>query len=325
MKRTNQNAAAAQAPKLELSIDADTINELRDLIEQRKKLDDAANNAPQEIASAEAELANLRRDLAAREADVVFVDDSKLPTLQKEIAKLSDAIDTKDLAVRRLKARLEALEARAPDLDNKIDLAIGYVRVDANMAAQDLQVALAESLRSKVAEARKIYAQVRALQRLVPMVRTSDFLISAYVPDLESCMRVNTGTGHYDAAPNLLAITDTDTESAESEITEVMKPIADALMIGRQHRPYVPLSKRPQPYVFRGSNHGPARGLGGSIGQGEPPIPVEQPEPTFKGYHYSEPYQVKSDMSGRRTREAAAATEMDMGRAIMQAAESRDH
>lgn len=323
MKRTNQNAAATEALKFELSIDADTINELRDLIEQRKKLDDAANDAPQEIASAEAELANLHREIAAREADVVFIDDSKLPALQKEIAKLSGAIDTKDLAVRRLKARLEALEARAPDLDNKIDLAIGYVRVEANMAAQNLQIALAEALRSKVDEVQMIYAQVRALQRLVPMNRTSDFLISAYVPDLESCMRVNTGTGHYDAAPNLLAITNTDTESAESEIAETMKPITDALIAARSHRPYVPLAKRPQPYVFRGSNQGPVRGLGGSIGPGEPPLPIEQPESTFKGYRTNEPYEIKGDMSGRRTREATG-VEMNMAAALAAAQQSAE-
>jgi hypothetical protein len=324
MKRTDQNASSATVAKFELSIDADTVNELRDLIEQRKKLDEATNNAPGEIAAAEADLASLHRELAVREADVVFIDDSKLPALQKEIAKLSGAIDSKDITVRRLRARLESLEARAPDLDNKIDLAIGYMRLEANMGAQNLQAALAENLRSKVAEVRMIYAQVRALDRLVPMHRTRDFLISAHMPDLDSCMVINSGSERYDTAPNLLAITDAETVSAEAEIVEAMKPISDALKLASSHRPYVPLAKRPQPYVFRGSNQGPARGLGGLIGPGEPPVPVEQPESKFQGYRINEPYEIKSDMSGRRTREAAAAAELDMGRAIMQASESAD-
>ncbi|KVF38047.1 hypothetical protein [Burkholderia vietnamiensis] len=323
MKRTNQNAASVPVPKFDLSIDAKTLSELRELLDQRTKLDDAMSSGPADIVAAEVELAGLRQQFAALEADVVLVDDAKLPSLQKEIAKLADMIDEKDLSIRRMKVRLDALEARAPELDNKIDLAIGYVRVEANMAAQNLQVELAETLRSRVAEVRMIYAQVRALDRLVPMNRTRDFLISAHMPDLESCMVINSGAERYDMAPNLLAITDADTVSAEAEIVKAMKSISDALKLAHSHRPYVPLAKRPQPYVFRGSNQGPARGLGGSIGPGEPPVPVEQPESKFKGYRTDEPYEIKSDMSGRRTREAAA-TEMNMGRAIIQAAESAD-
>ncbi|MCC8396321.1 hypothetical protein LJ656_27400 [Paraburkholderia sp. MMS20-SJTR3] len=253
MKRNNQNEAVAQAPKLTLAIDAETLNEMHGLLDQRKKLDDVMNSAPAEIAAAEAELANLRCQLGALEADVVLIDDAKLPALQKEIAKLADTIDTKDLTLRRLKARVEALEARAPELDSKIEIAIGYVRVEANMAAQDIQVALAEELRNKVAEVRYIYAKLRALQGFVPHTRTSDFLISAYVPDLESCMRINTSTGHYDAAPNLLASADADTAEAEAEVAEALKPITAALLVARKHKPYVPLAKRPQLYVNRGT------------------------------------------------------------------------
>lgn len=325
MKRTNQNAIAAAAPKSSASFeDAEAIRELNDLIEQRRKLDEATNAAPEQIAAAEQELASLRNYMASKEADVVFVDDSKLPGLQKEIAKLSESIDAKELDLRRKKARLDALEARAPELDAKIDLAIGFVRVEANMAAQDIQVELAEELRSKVAEVQMIYAKVRALQRVVPMDRTSDFLLSAYLPDLESCMRVNTGTGYYDAAPNLLAITNDETQAAEAEIAVAMKPITGALIVGRQHRPYVPLAKRPQPYQFRGSNEGPTRGLSGPIGQPGPPPKVIEEQPKFKGYRTDQPYEVKGDQSGRRTREAAAGTELDMGTAIMRAAQSRE-
>jgi hypothetical protein len=253
MKRTTQNASASPVPKIAEALgDAEALQELADLIEQRKKLDEAVNEAPQQIAEAEGELAALRSELASKEADVVFIDDSKLPGLQKEITKLVESIDAKDLAVRRVKARLDALEARAPELDAKIDLAIGFVRVDANMAAQSIQVELAEELRGKVAELQAIYAKVRALDRLVRMPRTSDFLVSAYLPDLESCMRVNTGAGHFDAAPNLLAVTTDDTQAAEAAIAEAMRPITDALTLGRKHSPYVPLHKRPVPYVQKG-------------------------------------------------------------------------
>ncbi|KVU21224.1 hypothetical protein WK62_19760 [Burkholderia ubonensis] len=317
MKRTNQNAAAVPAPKFDLSIDAKTLNELRELLDQRKKLDDAVNSAPADIVAAEAELAGLHQQFSALEADVVLVNDAKLPSLQKEIAKLAGTIDDKDLSIRRMKARLDALEARAPELDNKIDLAIGYVRVEANMAAQNLQVELAETLRSKVAEVQMIYAQVRALHRLAPMPRTSDFLISAYVPDLESCMRVNTGTGHYDAAPNLLAITNADTESAESEIAETMKLISDALIAARGHRPYVPLAKRPKPYVVKGAWDGPG-------GRTERPEEPEEPPVRMKTMEEAraEPYEIKGDSSGLRTWRQAQ--EMNMAAAIAETQHSAE-
>ncbi|EEF24372.1 conserved hypothetical protein, partial [Ricinus communis] len=128
MKRTNPNNATARVPKFDLEIDAGTLNELRGLLDQRKKLDDAVNSAPSEIAAGEAELADLRHRLAVLEADVVLVDDAALPEMQKQIEDLSEVIDAKDLAFRRLKGRLKALEDRAPELDNKIEIAIGYLR-----------------------------------------------------------------------------------------------------------------------------------------------------------------------------------------------------
>lgn len=307
MKRTNTNATSAQAPKFDLAIDADTLNELRDLLAQRKKLDEAVNSAPAEIFAAEAGLSEMRRQLSVLEADVVLVDDAKLPSLQKEIEKLAETIDVKDLAVRRLKARLEALEARAPALDEKIELAIGYVRVEANMASQSMQGVLAEELRSAVDAVRMIYSKVRALQGFVSQPRTSDFLISAYVPDLESCMRVNTGTGFYDAAPNLLTALDSNTSAAESEIKEALKPIIEALMVARQHRPYVPLAKRPAPYVPRGAWDGP----GGRTGN-RPEQPEQAEMPTNSG----------SGAAGNSNARSGIPVEMNMAVAMDAAARS---
>ncbi|WP_232443293.1 hypothetical protein [Burkholderia ubonensis] len=88
MKRTNQNAAAAPAPKFDLSIDAKTLSELRELLDQRKKLDDAVNSAPADIVAAEAELAGLRQQFAALEADVVLVDDAKRKRLRPAVRLL---------------------------------------------------------------------------------------------------------------------------------------------------------------------------------------------------------------------------------------------
>jgi hypothetical protein len=265
MKRTNTNASSAEAPKFDLAIDAETLNELRELIGQRKKLDDAVNSAPADIFAAEGELSEMRRQLSVLEADVVLVDDAKLPSLQKEIEKLAGTIDVKDLAVRRLKGRLEALESRAPDLDSKIEIAIGYVRIEVNIAAQSLQSQLAEELRDKVKTVRMLYAQVRALQSVVPLPQTNDFLLCAHVPDLEQCMASYASGAPRDVSQNLLALVDDGTAAAESEVAEALKPIAEALMVARKHRPYVPLAKRPAPYVRKGAWDGPGGRTGDRI------------------------------------------------------------
>ncbi|EIN02299.1 hypothetical protein WQE_04902 [Paraburkholderia hospita] len=269
MKRTNPNNATVRVPKFDLAIDAETLNELRGLLDQRKKLDDAVSSAPSEIAAGEAELAGLRHQLAMLEADVVLVDDDEFPKLQKQIADLSEVIDAKDLAFRRLKSRLKALEDRAPELDNKIELAIGYVRVDANIAAQNLQAELASELRSKVAEIRSIYAQVRALQSVIPLQQARDFLVCAHVPDLDHCMVSYPHGIPRDFSQNLLEQRDDATEAAESQIAEALKPITDAFLLARKHNPYVPLAKRPVPYVRKGAWDGPGGRTGDRPEQSE--------------------------------------------------------
>ncbi len=322
MKRTNQ---ASPAPShADGGINA-AIADFDAMLERRKKLDEAVDDAPAQIADAERELATMRSTLAAKETDILLIDDAKLPALEKEIAQLANAVDAKDLALRRFKARIDAFEAKAPEIDAQIDEAVCRMRTEASLAAQDLQALLAIEIREHVGALRRIYAKVRKLQQLVPTHRTSDFLASAYVPDLDLCMRVVTGSGNefQDLAPNLLAAQDDETEQAEEDIAARMSHFSAALKAARMYRPYVPLAKRPQPYVFKGSNEGPARGLGGPIGEPGPPPRMIEEKPAFDGYKMNEPYQIKGDMSGRRTREAAI--EIDMGRAIMQAAESRDH
>ena len=267
MKRNSTNASVPQAPRFALAIDAETINELRGLLDQRKKLDDAVNSAPAEIAAGEADLAALRQELALLEADVVLVDEPALPKLQKQIAELSEVIEAKDLAFRRLKGRLKALEDRAPDIDNRIEIAIGYVRLEANMAAQNLQSELAAELRKKVGDVRNVYAQVRALQSAVPLSQTRDFLVCAHVPDLEHCMVSYIGGTPHDNSQNLLELRDDDTEAAEGEIVEALKPITEALLVARKHKPYVPLANRPVPYVRKGAWDGPGGRTGDRIEQ----------------------------------------------------------
>ncbi|ABI87966.1 hypothetical protein CH72_2386 [Burkholderia ambifaria AMMD] len=316
MARTQQLTAAVQA-KPNLTIDAETISNLRELLDQRKKLDDAVNAAPAEISSLEAELSSLRQQMGALEADVVFIDETQLPAKQKQIKALNEVLAEKELAVRRKKVLLETLEARAPDLDEKIEIAIGFVRVEAGIASQSLRSDIAEELRGKVHELQQIYAKVRALNGLVRNDRTADFLLSALVPDLDHCMRVITQTGTYEQSTNLLEIRTDDTAAAEAEISEVMRPITEVLALARNHRPYVPLAKRPAPYVRKGAWDGP----GGRVDRPEEP---EEPPVRMKTIDeaLAEPYEIKGDSSGFRTWKQAQ--EMNMTAAITDAQQSAE-
>ncbi|MBJ9674502.1 hypothetical protein [Burkholderia gladioli] len=316
MARTPQPAPSAPAYP-NLSIDAETLSNLHDLLDQRKKLDDAVNAAPAEIGAAEAELSALRQQMATLEADTILIDDAQLAQAQKRIQSLDGVIAQKEIGLRRAKARLEALEARAPDLDEKIEIAIGYVRIEASIAADSLRAEIAEELRTKVRDLQLIYAKVRALNGLVRTERTSDFLMSALIPDLDHSLRVTTKAGTFEQSTNLLEVKSDDTSAAEAVVSEALRPITDALLLARKHRPYVPLAKRPTPYVRKGAWDGP----GGRIDRPEepevPPAPMKTIEEAL-----AEPYEIKGDSSGIRTWKQAA--EMNMTAAITSAQQSSE-
>lgn len=317
MKRTSQAAIAShERANAQASAAAAAVAEFEAMLARRKKLDQAVESAPVQIAETEHELAAMRSSLAAKERDIVFVDDADVQATQKEIIRLANAIDAKDLELRRLKARVEALEAMAPDIDAQVDAAVCAIRVEASNAAVALCAELAAEVRERASELQLTYAKIRALTAIVPLPKTTDFLDAAKVPDLDEC-------GYFATTANLLSLESEASKVAEAEIKDRMGGITSALRAARAYSPYVPVAKRPGPYQFRGSNSGPQKGMGGAIGPGEPPIPYTPEPPAFKGYRDAEPYQIKGDQGGIRTRQAAV--EMDMGHAILQAAESRDH
>lgn len=232
--------------------DLDALRDLYDLIEQRRVNDEHASQIPDQISIAQIELDSLGARIVDSELALLQVTDKKLPDAMKAREALEQQQVECELRIRRLRTKLSAIESRAPDLDEKIELATGVVRIEANMASEALQSQLAEEIREKTKDLQLLYAKVRALHRLVPMPRTDDFLLDAYIPDLEACMRINTGTSSYNTAPNLLVGTSPETQRAEAEIVALLKPISAAIAAGRQHRPYIPLAKRPQPYVRKG-------------------------------------------------------------------------
>jgi hypothetical protein len=81
-----------------------------------------------------------------------------------------------------------------------------------------------------------------------------------------------------------------------------LKPLRAAQTAVHMHRPYVPLDARPKPYQFKGSNEGPG-------GRPTPPLPQPAPPPPPpKSIEQAmkEPYTIRGDSSGGRSRGAIA-------------------
>jgi chromosome segregation ATPase len=128
-------------------------------LDRRKKLDEAVGSAPAQIAAAEANLQALRSELAAKEADIVWIDDAKVPAMEKEIATLVAAIEAKDREIQRTKGRVKALEDRAAEIDADVEQANNLMNLEASMAGQEVEEIIASELRLKVKELQSMFAK----------------------------------------------------------------------------------------------------------------------------------------------------------------------
>ncbi|WP_343661101.1 hypothetical protein [Ralstonia sp.] len=281
------------------------IQDVHDALARRKLLDEAADASPARIAEIEQDANRLRGEISSQEADIALCDEAEVPAKEKAVRKLADELTVKERELSRAKARLDALEARAPEIDAAIDEAAHTLNLEVGMLAESFKVRISEELREAVKPLLPIMEKARAVGR--PF---NDYFQAAYLPDPEGFI-VNTKSagaifGH--VGVNLL----NGTSGEPNPITEVMEPVNAALNALRAHRAYVPLAKRPKPYVRKGAWDGP----GGRTERPQESEP-EEPSPPHKTLEEAlrEPYVIKGDSSGIRTWKAAA--ELNMARAMM--------
>lgn len=308
--------AAEPAPYVLSSEMQAAIQAVHDALGRRKTLDEATNAAPAQIAELEQEANRLRGEIASREADIIWCADTEVPAAEGAIAKLSDELITRETELRRAKSRLDALEARAPELDAAVDQAGYMLNLEVGMQGEIFRARISEELREAVKPLLPILEKARAMGPLF-----NDYLQAAYLPDPEGFilgLRSN-GAISSNVGVNLL----NGVSNVPNPITEVMAPVNAALNALRSHRAYVPLAKRPKPYVMKGAWDGP----GGRTGPRPPE--VEKPSAPRKTMEEAlkEPYTIKGDSSGIRTWKEAQrqAAEMDIGRTMMAAADSADY
>lgn len=304
-QEANQQCAYALSPEVTAAI-----RDVHDALARRKLLDDAANTSPARIEEIEQEANRLRGEIASREADIVLCAEAEVPAKEKAIRKLADELTAKETELNRAKARLDALEARAPEIDAAIDEAAHMLNLEVGMLAESFKARISEELREAVKPLLPIMEKARAVGR--PF---NDYFQAAYLPDPEGFILSTqyTGANFGHVGVNLL----NGVSGEPNPITEAMGPLNEALNALRAHRAYVPLAKRPKPYVRKGAWDGPG-------GRTERPQESESEEPSLPRKTLEEalrePYVIKGDSSGIRTWKAAA--ELNMARAIMAAEDS---
>jgi len=266
------------------------VTTLNAALECRKTLDAAVNESPARIAEIEAEQARLMGEIASTEADIALCDAGEVSAKEKAIKRLETAFKDGETALRRARARLEALEARAPKLDAAIDEAGGVLNLEVSMMVASLKSLIAQEIREAAKALLPIMERARAIGP-----QLNDFCVGAYLPDPETFILA--ASNHTSAGANVGTNLLREASGLPNTITEVMKPVNDALNALRAHRAYVPLAKRPVPYVRKGAYDGP----GGRVDRPEeikPPEP-ETPRMTIEEA-MAKPYQKKAqDWRGR--------------------------
>ncbi|MGF6664835.1 hypothetical protein QF000_006503 [Paraburkholderia atlantica] len=303
-QQTSKQGPYALTPEMETAIQA-----VHDALERRAVLDEAVKEAPARMAALEQEVSHIRAEIASREADIVWCDGSEVPAMDKAIKKLADDLGIKETELRRSKARLDALEARAPEIDAAIAEAGHMLTLERDMLAESFKARISEELREAVAPLLPILEKARAVG---PML--NDFCQAAYLPDPLGFIlsNANIGTTVGNVGVNLL----NGASGLTNPIAEAMAPVNATLNAFRAHRAYVPLANRPKPYVIKGSSEGPG---------GKPTVPpkVEEPSPPRKTIEEAlrEPYTRKgTDWRGNRDSQPSA--DLNIAAAIVDASQT---
>ena len=293
----------------------DAVKELHELMEQRKKLEAAANDSPAQIQDAERELSILRAALASKEADAVMAEGKELAALDKEIEGIAHSITQKESEIRRSQARLSAVESRIESLDQKIEIAIDLVHREATITASNVRDRIAEEIREKIVALQISYSRIRTLHSFIPSDVSRDFLTVAHVPDPTACLVYRAKGANIDSSANLLAVQSKDTAAADAEMIAALRPVSQTLVLCRRFRPYTPHAKRPAPYVRKGAYDGP----GGRVDRPEDSEPKEEP-PKMKTIEeaMAEPYTIKGDANGIRTWKNLPPADLNVGQAMLQ-------
>lgn len=213
------------------------------------KIDEAAA----QLHALEADLRRLASDVGAEEGKLALADaPAEIKRHEKVVKDLLTESETKEREVKRLRARIQALEEQAPALDEALRDAIVDLRIEFSGWQNGIAARIGTELEALVAPIRTLVAMANAAAYGSGANSLSDFVAAAYIPDPDGFMRTRDRGGWVNQGRNLL-VGLPNSRPAEAEAIAVQcLPVLQALRAGESHTAYVPLARRPVPYVRKG-------------------------------------------------------------------------
>lgn len=213
------------------------------------KIDEAAA----QLHALEADLRRLASDVGAEEGKLALADaPAEIRRHEKVVKDLLTESEMKEREVKRLRARIQALEEQAPALDEALRAAVSDLRIEFSGWQSGLAARIGTELEALVAPIRTLVAIANAAAHGAGANSLSDFVAAAYIPDPDGFIRTPVAHGWENRGRNLLQGLP-NTRPAEAEAVAVQcLPVLQALRAGESHKAYVPLARRPVPYVRKG-------------------------------------------------------------------------
>ncbi|MBB3637156.1 hypothetical protein [Variovorax atrisoli] len=227
-----------------------------------KRLNDQLGATASQIKALEAEVEQLTAERATAEAALALADGDEVKALDKAALRLDTDLGVKERELRRLRARIAALEVEGPKLHEAVRLRAQELDVELGLWSN----AAAAALTPEVEAAAKQLAVVIEKAHAIGGQTMRDFTDAAYVPRPSGFIRQRVNGGWYNAGANLLEPSQGLGPDA-AEIQSLISPIRQAAVNGKVYPDYVPLARRPGPYVRKGIE----------VRQGGTPAPAADP------------------------------------------------
>ncbi|MBP6897333.1 MAG: hypothetical protein KBC94_23195 [Pseudacidovorax sp.] len=211
------------------------------------------NEAAAQLPALEADLQRLAGEIGAEEGKLALADaPAEIKRHEKVIKDLLAESETKEREVKRLRARIQALEEQAPALDEALRAAVSDLRIEFSGWQNGLAARIGTELEALVAPIRTLVAVAKAAAPGTGATSLSDFVAAAYIPDPDGFVRIPTATGWESRGRNLLEGLPTSQPAEAEAVAAQCLPVLQALRAGESHTAYVPLARRPVPYVRKG-------------------------------------------------------------------------
>ncbi|NML43508.1 hypothetical protein HHL11_07095 [Ramlibacter sp. G-1-2-2] len=228
---------------------------LDELITKAKKTRAAIDETAAQIPLLDVEAQELTAKLAVTDADRCTAEDSEVKALDAAIKKLAEALDSKQRALARAKNVLIVHEARAPEHDEAVQAAVIVLQNDLIAFGNGVMEQARAELLEKVKPLQGLFAALRTIGATGEARAVREFVEAAYVPDPKG---FSNSVGYERRFGTNLLAEQPDPEHAQlaAHLSAALAPIRASLAAGKALGTFVPLDRRPRPYIRRGDSPG---------------------------------------------------------------------